>query len=64
MEKLKEGKNERDVDLAEEKAENGERTENDDEDVGEEREETDFSVSAVVVDESPANRHYHRLSYL
>lgn len=51
-----------DVHLAEEEAEDGEGAKEDNEDVGDQRDEAGIPVGAVVVHQSPTNHHYHRLS--
>ena len=48
----------RDVDVAEEKAKDDKGTEEDDKDVGDERDEARFYISAVVVRQTPAYHHY------
>lgn len=50
-----------DVHLAEEEAEDGQRAEEDDEDVGDQRHQTGIAVGAVIVHQGAAYHHYQGL---
>lgn len=59
-----EGRELRDVHLAEEHSEDGERAEEDEENVRDEGEKTRTPVGAVVVDQAAAHKHHRRPPYL